>query len=242
MLIYPAIDLRAGECVRLLHGRFDAVTRYDADPLARLAAFEAAGAEWVHIVDLDGAEAGEPRQYELIARMAAAGGVRIQTGGGVRKEEDVARLLDAGAERVVVGSLAVRRPDTVIEWLNRFGADRVTLALDVRMIDGAPVVATDGWTKGSGLSLWQALHRLSTGRPRHMLVTEISRDGALTGPDLELAREIVRRQPDLAYQASGGVASLADLTALKAAGATGAIVGRALYEGRFTLEEALGAG
>ena len=228
MLIYPAIDLRAGECVRLLHGRFDAVTRYDADPLARLAAFEAAGAEWVHIVDLDGAEAGEPRQYELIARMAAAGGVRIQTG--------------AGVERVVVGSLAVRRPDTVIEWLNRFGADRVTLALDVRMIDGAPVVATDGWTKGSGLSLWQALHRLSTGRPRHMLVTEISRDGALTGPDLELAREIVRRQPDLAYQASGGVASLSDLAALKAAGATGAIVGRALYEGRFTLEEALGAG
>ena len=104
------------------------------------------------------------------------------------------------------------------------------------------MVATDGWTKGSGLSLWQALHRLSTGRPRHMLVTEISRDGALTGPDLELAREIVRRQPDLAYQASGGVASLSDLAALKAAGATGAIVGRALYEGRFTLEEALGAG
>ncbi len=242
MLIYPAIDLRAGECVRLLHGRFDAVTRYDADPLARLAAFEAAGAEWVHIVDLDGAQAGEPRQHDLITRMASASRVRIQTGGGVRKEGDVRRLLDAGADRVVVGSLAVRKPDTVIEWLDRFGADRLTLALDVRRVEGAPMVATDGWTRGSGLSLWQALHRLSAGRPRHVLVTEISRDGALEGPDLDLAAEIVRLQPDLAYQASGGVASLADLTALKEAGATGAIVGRALYEGRFTLEEALRAG
>ncbi|MDO1558573.1 1-(5-phosphoribosyl)-5-[(5-phosphoribosylamino)methylideneamino]imidazole-4-carboxamide isomerase [Brevundimonas sp. 2R-24] len=242
MLIYPAIDLRAGECVRLLHGRFDAVTRYDADPLARLAAFEAAGAEWVHIVDLDGAEAGEPRQHDLIARLAAAARVRIQTGGGVRRADDVARLLDAGAERVVVGSLAVRQPDTVIEWLDRFGAERLTLALDVRMMEGAPMVATDGWTKGSGLSLWQALHRLSAGRPKHVLVTEISRDGALEGPDLDLAAEIVRRAPDLAYQASGGVSSLADLAALKAVGATGAIVGRALYEGRFTLEEALLAG
>ena len=241
MLIYPAIDLRAGECVRLLHGRFDAVTRYDADPLARLAAFEAAGAEWVHIVDLDGAEAGEPRQHDLIGRMAAATQVRIQTGGGVRKADDVARLLDAGAERVVVGSLAVRQPDKVIEWLERFGAERLTLALDVRRVEGVPMVATDGWTRGSGLSLWQALHRLSAGRPKHALVTEISRDGALEGPDVDLTSEIVRRQPDLAYQASGGVSSLEDLAALKAAGATGAIVGRALYEGRFTLEEALGA-
>lgn len=242
MLIYPAIDLRAGECVRLLHGRFDAVTRYDADPLARLEAFEAAGAEWVHIVDLDGAEAGGPRQHDLIARMAAATSVRVQSGGGVRKADDVARLLDAGAQRVVVGSLAVRQPDTVIEWLNRFGPDHLTLALDVRRVEGVPMVATDGWTKGSGLSLWQALHRLAAGQPRHVLVTEISRDGALEGPDLDLADEIVRRRPDLAYQASGGVASLADLAALKAAGAAGAIVGRALYEGRFTLEEALGAG
>lgn len=242
MLIYPAIDLRGGECVRLLHGRFDAVTRYDADPLARLAAFDAAGARWVHIVDLDGAEAGEPRQHDLIARMAAATSVRIQTGGGVRKSEDVSRLLDAGAERVVVGSLAVRQPDTVIEWLDRFGADRLTLALDVRRAEGVPMVATDGWTRGSGLSLWQALDRLSAGGPSHVLVTEISRDGALEGPDVDLAAEVVRRRPDLVYQASGGVASLADLAALKAAGATGAIVGRALYEGRFTLEEALGAG
>lgn len=242
MLIYPAIDLLAGDCVRLLRGRFDAVTRYDADPLARLAAFETVGAEWVHVVDLDGAEAGEPRQYELVARMAASSRVRIQTGGGIRSQEDVVRLLDAGAERVVVGSLAVRRPDAVIEWLNRFGADRLTIALDVRVIDGAPMVATDGWTKGSGLSLWQILNRLSPGRPRHVLVTEISRDGALEGPDLDLAAEIARRQPELAYQASGGVASLSDLTALKATGAAGAIVGRALYEGIFTLEEALGAG
>ena len=242
MLIYPAIDLRAGECVRLLHGRFDAVTRYDGDPLSRLAAFEAAGAQWVHVVDLDGAEAGEPRQHNLIARMAATTRVRIQAGGGVRKEEDVDRLLNAGAARVVIGSLSVRRPDTVIEWLDRFGSDRLTLALDVRMIEGVPMMATDGWTRGSGRSLWEGLRRLAAGRPRHILVTEISRDGALEGPDLSLAAAIATRQPHLHYQASGGVASLADLVALKAAGATGAVVGRALYERRFSLEEALRAG
>ncbi len=242
MLIYPAIDLRAGECVRLLHGRFDAVTRYDADPGARLAAFAEAGAAWVHVVDLDGAEAGEPRQHRLIADLAKSTPLRIQAGGGARTADDVARLLDAGAARVVVGSVCVRRPDAVIEWLDRFGPDRLTLALDVRPAGEDPTVATDGWTRGSGLSLWQAIHRLAPGRPAHLLVTDISRDGALEGPNVPLAAEIVRRAPGLAFQASGGVASLEDLGALKAAGAAGAIVGRALYEGRFRLEEALGAG
>lgn len=241
MLIYPAIDLRGGECVRLLHGRFDAVTLYDKDPAARLAAFAEAGAAWAHVVDLDGAEAGEPRQHLLVHSLAKSTPLRIQVGGGVRTADDISRLLDAGAERVVVGSACVRKPDDVIAWLDRFGADRLTLALDVRIAD-APMVAIDGWTAGSGLSLWQVLARLAAGLPRHLLVTDIGRDGALEGPNVELTSEIVRRVPRLEYQASGGVASIADLNALKAAGAAGAIIGRALYEGRFSLEEALGAG
>lgn len=242
MLILPAIDLRGGACVRLLHGRFDAVTRYDDDPGARLAAFEAAGAEWVHIVDLDGAQAGSPVQHGLIGRLARWSGVRIQAGGGVRTADDVARLLDAGAERVVVGSAAVRDPAEVVGWLERFGPDHLTIALDVRLTDTGPMVATSGWTAGSGVLVWDAIQRLDAGSPRHLLVTDIGRDGALEGPNLDLTTELLGRLPGHELQASGGVSSLKDLVALKAAGAPAVIIGRALYEGRFTLEEAIGAG
>lgn len=239
MIVYPAIDLRQGVCVRLMHGRFDAVTRYDDEPAARLAAFAAAGAEWVHIVDLDGAEAGRAVQHPLIGELAAAVDVRIQSGGGVRSADDVQRLLDAGVQRVVVGSLAVSAPDEVADWLDRFGPDRLTLALDVKADGGRWVPALKGWTEAAPIDLWTALDRYPPGTARHLLVTDVGRDGALTGPNLDLLGEIVRRRPDLQVQASGGVAALADLTAARALGCAGAIVGRALYEGRFTLEQAL---
>lgn len=242
MLILPAIDLRAGECVRLLHGRFDQATRYDADPQARLEAFAAAGAAWIHVVDLDGAEAGEPRQHRLIGELARIGRVEIQAGGGVRAADDVARLLDAGASRVVVGSAAVQRPQEVVTWLDRFGPERLTLALDVRLVGPSPMVAVNGWSQAADVSLWDAIERLSAGSPRHLLVTDIGRDGALEGPNLELTTEVLRRLPQLALQASGGVSSLDDLRALKVDGVPAVIVGRALYEGRFTLEEAIRAG
>lgn len=242
MLILPAIDLRRGECVRLLRGRFDQATRYDTDPRARLEAFIASGAQWVHIVDLDGAEEGGARQHALIGDLARTTGAQVQAGGGVRTSEDVERLLDAGVSRVVVGSAAVQRPDEVIDWMAHFGADRLTLALDVRVEEGQPFVATNGWTKGSRLTLWDALDRLAASGPRHMLVTDIDRDGALEGPNLGLAASILARVPGIALQASGGVASLADIVALKSAGVPAVIVGRALYEGAFRLEEALGAG
>lgn len=242
MLIYPAIDLRGGECVRLLHGRFDAVTRYDADPRARAEAFAAAGAQWIHVVDLDGAEAGAPRQHRLIGELASAAGVSIQAGGGVRTGDDIARLLDAGVSRVVVGSAAVRVPDAVIDWLICFGPEAITLALDVDLVGDEPRVAVQGWAEASGVSLWDALTRLAEGRPRHLLVTDIGRDGAMNGPNTDLMRKVVATAPDLALQASGGVGGLADLTALKDSGAAAAIVGRALYEERFTLEAAIDAG
>lgn len=241
MIVYPAIDLRQGVCVRLMHGRFDAVTRYDDDPAARLAAFAAAGAEWVHIVDLDGAEAGRAVQHALIGELAAAIDIRIQSGGGVRSADDVRRLLDAGVDRVVVGSLAVSAPDEVAAWLARFGPERLTLALDVRADGDRYIPALRGWTEAASLDLWTALDRYPPGTARHLLVTDVGRDGALTGPNLDLLGEIVRRRPDLRVQASGGVAALTDLSTARALGCAGAIVGRALYEGRFTLEQALAA-
>ena len=241
MIVYPAIDLRGGVCVRLMHGRFDAVTRYDDDPAARLAAFAAAGADWAHIVDLDGAEAGRALQHALIGDLAAAIDVRIQSGGGVRSADDVQRLLDAGVSRVVVCSLAVSDPDAVSGWLARFGPDRLTLAIDVKADGDRYIPALKGWTEAASVDLWTALDRYPPGAAKHLLVTDVGRDGALTGPNLDLLGEIVRRRPDLRVQASGGVSGLADLAAARAAGCDGAIVGRALYEGRFTVAEALAA-
>jgi phosphoribosylformimino-5-aminoimidazole carboxamide ribotide isomerase len=241
VIVYPAIDLKDGGCVRLMHGRFDQVTRYDHDPAARLAAFVDAGAEWVHVVDLDGAQAGRAVQHELIGRLARSADVRVQSGGGVRSREDVAALLDAGVARVVVGSQAVTAPEAVGEWLAEFGPERIALALDVNVRDGAPVPALKGWTEAAAVDLWTALDRFPAGAARHVLVTDVGRDGALTGPNLDLLGEIVRRRPDLAVQASGGVAETADLTAARDAGCAGAIVGRAIYEGRFTVALALEA-
>ena len=217
------------------------MTRYDEQPAARLTAFVAEGAEWIHVVDLDGAEAGQAMQHQLIGELAKAIDVNIQSGGGVRSRDDAAKLLASGVDRVVIGSLAVTRPDEVAEWLADFGPERITLALDVKIEDGVPVPALKGWTQSSGVDLWTALDRYPKGTAKHILVTDVGRDGALTGPNLELLAEIRRRRPDLVLQASGGVSSLDDLAAVKALGCNGAIVGRALYENRFTLTEAIAA-
>ena len=242
MIIYPAIDLREGACVRLMHGRFDQVTRYDDNPADRLAGFVAEGATWVHIVDLDGAKAGEAVQHELIGKLAAGTTASIQSGGGVRTAGDVERLLDAGVTRVVVGSLAVTKPDDVAAWLARFGPERLTLAFDVRVgEDGVPTPSLKGWTEAAGFDLWSALDRYPAGTLSHVLITDVGRDGALTGPNLDLLGEARRRRPDLRFQASGGVSSLDDLTAAAAIGCDGAIVGRAIYEGRFTAGQAIEA-
>lgn len=242
MLIYPAIDLKGGVCVRLLRGRFDQVTAYDDDPFARLKAFADSGAEWVHIVDLDGARDGRPAQHELIGRLAASTPVRIQTGGGVRERADVEALLAAGAARVVVGSAAVRRPQAVREWIEALGPDNICVALDCRPDAGAFRIVADGWASDTPFSLKAALDLYPQGTLRHVLVTDVSRDGAMAGPNLELMAWLTAERPDLQVQASGGVRDQADIEALKPAGAAGVIIGKAIYEGRIVLEEAIDAG
>ncbi|WGM32072.1 1-(5-phosphoribosyl)-5-[(5-phosphoribosylamino)methylideneamino]imidazole-4-carboxamide isomerase [Brevundimonas sp. NIBR11] len=242
MIVYPAIDLRNGVCVRLMHGRFNQVTEYDQVPAARLAAFAAEGATWVHVVDLDGAEAGRAMQHQLIGELAGSIDVKIQSGGGVRDVDDVEALLNAGVSRVVVGSLAVSNPVVVATWLERFSPDRLTLAFDVKVgEDGVPVPALKGWTEAAGVDLWAALDRYPAGTLKHVLITDVGRDGALTGPNLELLAEVLQRRPELKVQASGGVSSIEDILAAKAIGCDGAIVGRAIYEGRFTARQAIEA-
>ncbi|HBK90687.1 MAG TPA: 1-(5-phosphoribosyl)-5-[(5-phosphoribosylamino)methylideneamino]imidazole-4-carboxamide isomerase [Parvularcula sp.] len=238
MLILPAIDLRGGRCVRLAQGDFNAETRY-GDPVEQACRFADAGAEWIHVVDLDGARDGAARQRALIGEIVRASRLNVQCGGGVRSAGDIAALLDIGVARAVVGSAAVLRPDEFAAWTEAFGAERVCAAFDVRPEFGGYAVATHGWKATSGVLLDAAIAKAAAGVLRHALITDVSRDGMLAGPNTPLYSDLRAAFPRLAVQASGGVSTLADLAALKAAGAAGAVVGRALYEKRFTLEDAL---
>ncbi len=242
MLIYPAIDLIDGKCVRLAQGAFDSVTQYNDDPLHQLKSFVQDGAEQVHIVDLDGARAGKPVQHDLIGKLATLTGIAVQAAGGVRTRGQVQALLDHGVSRVVIGSLAILEPDQVTGWLADYGPDRFTISLDIKIEGGEPIIATHGWEKSSGKLLWDILLYYAEAGMKHVLVTDVSRDGMLTGSNLPLMQEIISRFPDIALQASGGVGTIEDIRQLRQAGAAAAIVGKALYEGKFTLAEAVNAG
>lgn len=239
MIVYPAIDLRHGRCVRLTQGRFDQATVYAEDPLIVAREFAAAGAAWLHVVDLDGAKDGNAAQTELVRRIATESGLKVQTGGGIRSEHQINAYLGGGIARVVIGSLALTNPGLVATWLDRFGRDRIVLALDVNPADDRWHVTTHGWQKDSGKTLFEVIDEYGAAYLRHLLCTDVARDGLLAGPNVALYREIHTRYPRLAVQASGGVAGIADLAALREAGAAGAVVGKALYEGRLTLAEAL---
>ncbi len=235
MILLPAIDLIAGRCVRLAQGDFARETSYSDDPAAALADFAAQGAEEAHLVDLDGARAGEPRQHDLFATLARTATLPMQVAGGFRTVDQVAAVLDAGVARVVIGSLALSDAPAFAAMLTRFGPDRLTLALDINLENDRPIVATHGWAKGSGRTLDDVLGDFPL--VKHLLVTDIARDGMLTGPNTDLMRTIAIRYPYIALQASGGVSALADLDQLRTNRAARAIVGKAIWEGRFTVAQ-----
>ncbi len=238
MELIPSIDLRAGSVVRLQYGDFAAETRYPATPAALLARYADAGARRLHVVDLDGARDGVAGNEAILRELAGAGRLEVQAGGGVRSAPVVERLLAAGAARVVAGSIAIHAPDEVIGWIGRFGAERIVAALDVRIdSSGTPWLASHGWQQQSRHALAAVLTLLARGGLRHVLCTDIGRDGALAGPNLDLYRDCVRQFPDIAWQASGGVRDAADLHALAATGVAAAISGKALLEGRISNEE-----
>jgi phosphoribosylformimino-5-aminoimidazole carboxamide ribotide isomerase len=237
MLLIPAIDLRGGRCVRLYQGDFAAETGYACTPAELLRHYRRLGASWVHIVDLDGARTGAGLNRALILELARSQTLQLQVGGGVRSASDIASLLAAGVGRVVLGSAALEQPLAVRSWLKQFGAQRVCLAFDVREDEaGTPRVLTRGWRQASGLTLDEALGLYPVG-VRHVLCTDSTRDGALSGPNVALYQQARRRFPRLAWQASGGVRGVADLAALADAGVTAAISGRALLEKRIPVKE-----
>lgn len=238
MQLIPAIDLRGGRVVRLLQGKFDAETVYADDPMTVLEAYAGLGARLVHVVDLDGARAGSQGNAQPIAALAASGRAALQVGGGVRDRATVKRLLEAGVARVVVGSTAVSEPQEVASWLRDFGPDAIVLAFDVRLDEsGTPRLATHGWERQTAIGLWDAVAGYVPDGLRHVLCTDVARDGALSGPNLALYADAVERFPGVRWQASGGVRDVTDLLALASAGVAGAVSGRALLEGRMQPEE-----
>jgi phosphoribosylformimino-5-aminoimidazole carboxamide ribotide isomerase len=233
MLLIPSIDLRNGRCVRLLQGDFDAETRYDLEPHELLLRYRALGASWLHIVDLDGAKDGVLANRKVIVRLATQRALNIQVGGGVRSLGVVDDLLRNGIDRVIVGSAAVEQPDEVVSWLQRFGPEKVGIAADIRRSDdGTPIVATRGWTASSGKSLWDLVATYVPHGLRHVLCTDVARDGAMGGPATDLYVEAMQRFPAIAWQASGGVRDATDLHALAKVGVAAAISGKALLEER----------
>lgn len=241
LTLYPAIDVRSGRVVRLSQGDYDRETRYGDDPLALARAYAGQGAGWLHLVDLDAARAGGYTLGPLLRDLAASTGLRVQTGGGVRSRDEVARLLDDGAARVVVGSLAVREPDTVLGWIDAFGPERITVALDTRAdAGGVWRLPVHGWTRTAAGTLEDLAARYAEHGLRHLLCTDISRDGMLTGPNFALYAQLLARVPGLALQASGGVRGIEDVAQARAQGCSGLVLGRALLEGRFDLPDALG--
>jgi len=238
MRLIPAIDLKSGRCVRLYQGDFDNETRYPVEPEAQARHYLALGADWLHVVDLDGAKDGVGGNVPLIEKMAQLAGLKLQVGGGLRDAASIRRMFDAGVSRIVIGSAAVTQAAEVAEWFETFGKARITLAFDVRFNENAePCLATHGWRMQSQMSLWNAVDRFAPHGLTHVLCTDVSRDGALNGPNLDLYIEALSRYPAIEWQASGGIRDAADLQALADIGVNAAISGKALLEGRIPIEE-----
>ena len=234
--IYPAIDMRGGKCVRLLQGDYDKETVYGDSPFEMAKKFVDRGAAWIHMVDLDGAKDGMRINDRYVLEAAQKLPAKVQVGGGIRSERDVIHYLENGVDRVIIGSMAVSNPDLVLELVRTYGS-KIAVGLDAK--DG--YVAVHGWLETSQIKAVELGKRLAEGGVETFIFTDIATDGMLSGPNIEAAVELAKATGKQVI-ASGGVRSLSDLQALKAyenEGVSGAIVGKAIYTGQFSLQEAL---
>ena len=229
--IIPAIDVLGGQCVRLRQGDYDQVTQYSTDPLTVAKQFAEEGTTWLHVVDLDGAKAGKPVNQAVIARIVSESGLRVEVGGGIRTAETARQYLRSGVDRVILGTAAVQQPALVGELIQEFGRERVVVGLDVK----AGNVATQGWAVNTGVTLTDALAQFKQYNLRSVIITDISKDGMLTGPNLELARLVQQAGFDVIV--SGGITTETDMASVRSMNAEGMIIGKALYEGNLTIKQ-----
>ena len=231
--IIPAMDLMDGRCVRLTHGDFGRKTVYSDEPFEIAKCFESARIKRLHMVDLDGAESGSPKHLAVLADLAENTDLEIDFGGGIRSETDLRNVFDAGAAMANIGSIAVTDPEKFLGWVESYGSERILLGADVK--DG--MIAIDGWQTETQIGIIDVLTRYAHHGVRNVFVTDIRSDGAMAGPAIDLYEQIVSALPDLRLIASGGVGTMQDVDELERIGCTGVIVGKAIYEGRITIEE-----
>jgi phosphoribosylformimino-5-aminoimidazole carboxamide ribotide isomerase len=233
MIIIPAIDLIDGKCVRLTKGEYDTKKVYSDDPLEMAKRFEAHGFERLHLVDLDGAKAGKVINLAVLETICANTALKVDFGGGIKSDQDLEHVLNAGADQVTIGSLAVKDPEKLKEWIAKYGPDRIILGADVK--DNK--IAVSGWLETSSLDLFDFLKAYYALGIRHVLCTDISKDGMLEGPAFDLYNALMRAYPDLQLIASGGVSGIEDVKQLKENGIPSVVIGKAIYEGRIDLNE-----
>jgi phosphoribosylformimino-5-aminoimidazole carboxamide ribotide isomerase len=233
MQIIPAIDIIDGKCVRLTQGDYAQKTIYNESPLEVAKQFEAAGLKRLHLVDLDGAKAGTVKNWAVLQEIAAYTTLSIDFGGGIKKDKDLNIVFESGAAYATIGSLAVKEPDTFLEWLKVYGPDKFILGADVK----SEKIAVSGWLETTDINIYDFLQDYISKGILQSFCTDVSKDGTLEGPSIDLYKNIVEKFPSLFFIASGGVSCLEDLTALKELGCAGAIVGKAIYEGRIALKD-----
>ena len=239
-MMIPAIDLINGQVVRLYQGDYNQKTNYQTTVQERQKAYAKSGAKVMHFVDLDGAKDSTKRQLSTLKTVVNHESMIIQVGGGIRCEEDVKQLLALGANRVVIGSLAIKQPELVLAWLAQYGGEKIVLALDIKIDEqGNKTLPTHGWIEDSGVNLEDLLDAYINAGIKHILCTDISKDGTLSGSNVDLYTELCEKYPSIEWQASGGIGTLDDIKALIPTGVSGVILGRSLLEGKFTLEQAI---
>ncbi|MDB5198782.1 MAG: hisA [Chitinophagaceae bacterium] len=233
MQIIPAIDIIDGKCVRLTKGDFAQQKIYHEDPLTAAKTFEEAGLQRLHIVDLDGAKAGSIKNVKVLESIASNTKLVIDFGGGIKSIEDVSSVFNAGASIVTLGSIAVRKPEVVEEWLLEFGADKILIGADVL----EEKIKISGWIEDGGITIFEFIGKMLAIGAQNIFCTDISKDGAMQGPSIDLYKTIISQFPSINLIASGGVSKIEDVRAIKNIGCGGAIIGKAIYEGKITLQQ-----
>ena len=231
--VIPALDILNGKCVRLTKGSFEDAKVYDDDPIAVAKRFAAAGVKHLHLVDLDGAKAGRVVNYNILKEITRETDLEVEFGGGIKSDQDLAQAFAAGAQKVTIGTLAVKNPKLLLSWLQKYGNDRIILGADV--LDG--IIRIDGWKRETEFKLFDFITNYQWHGIQYILCTDIDKDGMMQGSSLPLYASLLEQFPDLKFIANGGISSIEELQELDQMGCYAAVVGKALYEGKISLEE-----